>query len=388
MPTTTSNSSLFYFLLRQKNSTTRNNSLWRLYGCQNAPFRAHERGNSISGCAPCDSGSCSSKTNQPMSTLDQLAKSSIIVADTGDLDLIKELKPQDATTNPSLILKAAKNPKFAHLIDEAVAFAKTKPKEQADWALDRVSVNFGLEISKLVPGYVSTEVDARLAFKSERTYQRAKNMIAMYKEKGVDTSRILIKIAATWQGTQAAEKLEKEGIKTNLTLVFNCPGQAYAAAQSNLTLISPFVGRVGDYYKKIGMKVEGDPGVKLVKEINDYYKKHGIKTIVMAASVRTVEQAVAMAGVDRMTIPPEVLKQLKESKVPCPKALNTPMAPERKKQSYLDDRHYYMRVCRDDMATHMLQQGIMAFVKDTNELEKILKKKLAAAAPAAPAAKL
>lgn len=318
-----------------------------------------------------------------MSQFKQLALQTVIVADTGDIEAIRKYKPTDATTNPSLILKAAKLPQYQHLVDDAVAYGKqmsSKPQEQLDEAMDRLAVNFGVEISKIVPGVVSTEVDARLSFKPKRTITKARKLIKMYADLGVPKEKILIKIASTWQGIQAAKQLETEGITCNLTLLFSMEAQAVACAEANVTLISPFVGRITDYYKKEnGVKnyaATEDPGVQSVTKIYNYYKKHGYKTIVMGASFRNKDQITELAGCDKLTIGPNFLGELEACSSPVPNKLSDPKAVPAKRPNPLDDRHFYMRMNRDSMATCKLAQGINGFVKDTLTLETIIKAKL------------
>ena len=250
----------------------------------------------------------------PSDQFTALGKFTTLVCDTGDVEAIKRLKPTDATTNPSLIYKAASLPQYQPLLDSAIAAGKAiadagmGQKEKIDLILDRLAVNFGAEITKIVPGYVSTEVDARLSFDTEETLARARRIIGFYKDLGIDKSRILIKIASTWEGIKAAEVLEKEGIRTNLTLLFSL-AQAVAAAEAGATLISPFVGRILDWYKKETGKAyeapEEDPGVQSVRQIYGYYKKYGYETIVMGASFRTKGEITALAGCDRLTISPQ-----------------------------------------------------------------------------------
>lgn len=240
---------------------------------------------------------------------DKLKDVTTIVADTGDIEAIRKFKPEDATTNPSLIYKAATMEAYSKLVDDAIAYGKG----DVSTVMDKLAVNFGIEITKIVPGYVSTEVDARLSFDTEATLVKARKIIELYKEAGVDKSRILIKIAATWEGIKAAEVLEKEGISCNLTLIFS-KAQAIACAEAGCTLISPFVGRIMDWYKKNdgvdGYKPEEDPGVKSVTAIYNYYKKYGFKTIVMGASFRNVDEILELAGCDRLTISPGLLEKL------------------------------------------------------------------------------
>jgi len=318
-----------------------------------------------------------------MSQFEKLAKQSVLVSDTGDIDQVKALKPTDGTTNPSLILAAAQMPQYQHLVDDAIAYGKTKDEDQLSWTLDRLAVNFGCEILKYVPGLVSTEVDARLSFKPKRTYNKAMRLIQLYKEKGISSDRVLIKVAATWQGIKAAEKLEKEGIHCNLTLLFSHEAQAIAAAEANLTLISPFVGRITDWHKKHEGKdhydAEEDPGVNSVRKIYNYYKRMGYKTTVMGASFRNKEQVLALAGCDKLTIGPKFLKQLQASNAPVPNKLAPPPASEvnpDKRPKPLDDRHFYMRMCRDPMAIDKLHEGIRNFIADQIKLEKYVQSKM------------
>lgn len=315
---------------------------------------------------------------------DQLAAQSIIVADTGDIEAIRKYKPTDATTNPSLIYKAAQMPQYQSLVEEALEYAMSKdPKERLEWCMDRLSVNFGTEIAKIVPGVVSVEVDAALAFKPKRTMNRARRLIGMFEANGIPKEKILIKIAATWYGIKAAEQLEKEGIHCNLTLIFNLKAQAAACAEAGVTLISPFVGRVLDWHKKNGLVVnhiDEDPGVQLVREIYAHYKKYGYKTIVMGASFRNKEEILALAGCDKLTIGPKFLQQLQDSNAPVEqklapanKILKNPKAP-------CDDRHWYQRMCQDPMALDKLHEGIRGFMGDTKKLEVIIQAKLDAKA--------
>ena len=254
-------------------------------------------------------------TNQ----LDSLRELTVVVADTGDIDAIRQYKPEDATTNPSLILSAAALPQYAALIDEAIAYGKQQSQDKAQQlvdAEDKLAVNIGLEILKLVPGRVSTEVDARLSYDTEATVAKARKLIALYEAAGINKNRILIKIASTWQGIRAAEILEKEGINCNLTLLFS-EAQARACAEAGVYLISPFVGRILDWYKANTDKKEyapaEDPGVISVTKIYNYYKQYGYKTVVMGASFRNVGEIIELAGCDRLTIAPPLLKTLHET---------------------------------------------------------------------------
>ncbi|GAX25047.1 transaldolase [Fistulifera solaris] len=308
--------------------------------------------------------------------LEQLKEHTIVVSDTGEVSAIKRLKPQDATTNPSLIYKAAQMPEYEKLIDDAVAYAKG----DLALAMDKVAVNFGTEISKIVPGYVSTEVDARLSFDTEATISKARKIIELYKEAGVDKSRILIKIAATWEGIQAAQVLEKEGITCNLTLIFSL-AQAVACAEGGITLVSPFVGRIMDWHKKEsgvdGFKPEEDPGVISVTQIYNYYKKFGYNTIVMGASFRNAGEILMLAGCDRLTISPSLLDELVASTEPVTKRLDAAEAASSDMQKIqIDEKSFRWMLNEDPMATEKLAEGIRNFAADIVHLENIVKKKM------------
>ncbi len=260
--------------------------------------------------------------------LDSLRNMTVVVADTGDIEAIKKYQPEDATTNPSLILSASALPQYASLIDEAIAYAKSKSncsKQQLIDAEDKLAVNIGLEILKIVPGRISTEVDARLSYDTQATIEKAKKLIALYNEAGISNDRILIKIASTWQGIRAAEELEKQGINCNLTLLFS-EAQARACAEAGVYLISPFVGRILDWYKANSDKKDyapaEDPGVISVTKIYNYYKQHGYNTIVMGASFRNVGEITELAGCDRLTIAPALLKELQENNAPLARKLS------------------------------------------------------------------
>jgi transaldolase len=316
-------------------------------------------------------------------SLAQLKSLTVVVADTGEFSTIKAYEPQDATTNPSLILKAAQVPEYQLLIASAVEWANKKggsSAERLDWALDKVAVNFGTEISKLVPGYVSTEVDARLSFDTDATVARARRIIGMYKEMGVDKSRILIKIASTYEGIQAGKILEAEGITCNLTLLFSIV-QAAACAEAGITLISPFVGRILDWHKaKTGQTYTGetDPGVVSVKNIYRYFKKFGYSTIVMGASFRNIGEIRALAGCDRLTIAPALLKELQESNEDVPRVLD-PVASAAEydgEKIAVHESAFRYALNEDAMATEKLAEGIRAFAADIIKLEDILKKSL------------
>ncbi|QLL33194.1 hypothetical protein HG536_0E01050 [Torulaspora globosa] len=325
---------------------------------------------------------------QKLSSLDQLkASGTVVVADTGDFESIAKFTPQDSTTNPSLILAAAKKEGYAKLIDVAVAYGKEHGKtteEKVENAVDRLLVEFGKEILKIVPGRVSTEVDARLSFDKEATVKKALHIIDLYKSVGIDKERVLIKIASTWEGIQAAQELEKEhGIHVNLTLLFSFP-QAVAAAEANVTLISPFVGRIMDFFKaKTGKTYSGeeDPGVKSVRRIYNYYKKHGYKTIVMGASFRNTAEIRALAGVDFLTISPNLLDELYNSTEAVPKVLDPESAKEQgeDKVSFINNESAFrFELNEDDMATEKLADGIRKFSADIVTLFDLIEKKIVA----------
>jgi len=306
------------------------------------------------------------------------------VADTGDFESIATYKPQDATTNPSLILAASQKSQYAPLIDGALEYGKKKggsKEEQLEWALDKLLVNFGAEILKIVPGRVSTEVDAKLSFDTEATIAKAKRLIGLYDEIGVKKERILIKIASTWEGIQAAKYLEAElGIHCNLTLLFSF-SQAVSCAEAGVTLISPFVGRILDWYKASTGKEyssEEDPGVLSVREIYRYYKQHGYKTIVMGASFRNVGEIEALAGCDFLTISPALLDQLnKDTSKTLPQVLSVEKSTkESTKKLTLDEAAFRWGLNEDAMATEKLSDGIRKFAADAGKLRKILSGKL------------
>lgn len=321
-------------------------------------------------------------------SLEQLkASGTVVVADTGDFESIAKYQPQDATTNPSLILAAAKIPAYAKLIDNAVAFGKANGKtteEQVENAVDKLLVEFGSEILKIVPGRVSTEVDARLSFDTEATIEKAKKIIGYYKSVGISKERVLIKIAATWEGIQAAKVLEAEyGIHCNLTLLFAF-SQAVACAEAKVTLISPFVGRIRDWFlAKTGEDPTGDadPGVISVKRIYNYYKKHGYNTIVMGASFRNIEEIECLAGVDYLTISPGLLEKLLNSNKAVPQRLTVEDAKKEgdAKISYISDESKFRFDLNDDaMGTEKLSEGIRKFSADIVTLFEMIEKKVKA----------
>ncbi|KAK6504304.1 sedoheptulose-7-phosphate:D-glyceraldehyde-3- phosphate transaldolase [Arthrobotrys conoides] len=321
------------------------------------------------------------------SSLDQLkASGTTVVCDSGDFATIEKYKPQDATTNPSLILAAAKKPEYAKLIDAAVEYGKQNGStidEQVDASLDRLLVEFGKEILKIVPGRVSTEVDASFSFDKQASINKALSIIKLYESVGISKDRILIKIASTWEGIQAAKELQAQGINCNLTLLFSLP-QAIAAAEAGAFLISPFVGRILDWYKAAtGKTYSGaeDPGVKSVQNIFNYYKKFGYNTIVMGASFRNTEEIVELAGCDYLTISPNLLEELYNSTSAVPQKLNAESATtlDIEKKSYLDNEAVFRYDFNEDqMAVEKLSDGIRKFAADAVTLKNILKSKLSA----------
>ena len=317
------------------------------------------------------------------SKLEQLKQFTTVVADTGDIDAIKKYQPVDATTNPSLLLKAASLPQYASLIDDAVAWAKLQSndsEQQLTDAADKLSVAIGKEISSTIPGRISTEVDARLSFDKAATIEKAERLVQLYEDAGVDKSRILIKMASTWEGIQAAEELEKKGIQCNLTLLFSF-AQARACAEAGVFLISPFVGRILDWYKKSTGKTEyaahEDPGVVSVTSIYNYYKEHGYKTVVMGASFRNIGEIQQLAGCDRLTISPALLEELAnepgelEVKLVDKGASKTP-------GDRLTESEFRWAMNEDAMATEKLSEGIRNFAADQVKLEVLLREKLSA----------
>ena len=313
--------------------------------------------------------------------LDSLRKMTVVVADTGDIDAIKKYQPQDATTNPSLILSASALPQYAPLIDEAVAYAKAQSADKAQQLIDaedKLAVNIGLEILKIVPGRISTEVDARLSYNTQATVEKARKLIALYNAAGISNDRILIKIASTWQGIRAAEILEKEGINCNLTLLFS-EAQARACAEAGVYLISPFVGRILDWYKANTDKKEyapaEDPGVISVTKIYNYYKEYGYKTVVMGASFRNVGEIIELAGCDRLTIAPALLKELQENSTALVRKLEFKGEVKAKPQP-LTEAEFYWQHNSDAMAVEKLAEGIRKFAVDQEKLEAMLSAKL------------
>ncbi len=314
-----------------------------------------------------------------MNQLEQLKKLTVIVADTGEFEEIKKYHPTDATTNPSLILAAASMPEYRPLLEDAVSFGKKtgRPKaEHLEAALDKAFVNFGLEILKIVPGRVSTEVDARLSFDIEGSIQKARTLIALYEKAGIDRKRVLIKLVSTWEGARAAEKLEKEGIHCNMTLLFSLP-QAIACAEAKATLISPFVGRILDWHKKNEGKdfaPADDPGVKSVAQIFHYYKKMGFKTEIMGASFRNTGEILELAGCDLLTISPKLLEELQKAEGAVPRKLDPAVSKKMNIDKIaLDEKTFRWLLCSDPMASDKLYEGIRNFSKDIVKLENSLK---------------
>ena len=318
-----------------------------------------------------------------MDKLEQLKKLTTVVADTGEFEDIKKYRPTDATTNPSLIFAASSKPEYQFLIEEAIQWGKKhskNPKETADCILDKVFVNFGMEILKIVPGRVSTEVDARLSFDIEGSIKKAHRLISLYEEAGIDRKRILIKLASTWEGVQAAKVLEKEGIRCNMTLMFSL-GQAIACAEVHATLISPFVGRILDWYKKSEGKESyppaQDPGVLSVSQIYNYYKKMGYKTQIMGASFRNSDEILELAGCDLLTIAPKLLEELHTAQGPVPRKLDPQAAHGMNIEKIsMDEKTFRWMLNENAMATEKLAEGIRNFSKDIVKLEKTFQQRL------------
>ena len=314
--------------------------------------------------------------------LASLRKITTVVADTGDIEAIKKYQPVDATTNPSLLLKAAGMPQYASLIDDAVAWAaeqSSDPAQQLTDAADKLAVSIGKEISATIPGRISTEVDARLSFDTEVTIAKAERLVQLYADAGIDKSRILIKIASTWEGIKAAEVLEKQGVNCNLTLLFSF-AQARACAEAGVFLISPFVGRILDWYKKSTGKdsyeASEDPGVVSVTNIYNFYKANGYNTIVMGASFRNTGEILELAGCDRLTISPNLLEELANTDGEVEAKLVDNGATEAPGER-LDESGFRWEMNEDAMATEKLAEGIRNFAADQDKLETMLKDKLA-----------
>ena len=312
-----------------------------------------------------------------MNQLEALKQFTTVVADTGDFRQLAQFQPRDATTNPSLILKAVQKPEYAPLLQSTVERWKGRPMDEV---IDRLLVRFGCEILSTIPGRVSTEVDARLSFDTSATVSRAERIIDLYQAEGIHIDRVLIKIAATWEGIEAARKLESKGIHTNLTLLFSFV-QAVACGQAKVQLISPFVGRIYDWYKKqagaswdeVAMAGANDPGVQSVRRIFNHYKRFGVATEVMGASFRNVGQIIALAGCDLLTIAPELLAQLAQSDAPVARALDAEAARSMDLPAVqYDEAGFRYALNEDAMATEKLAEGIRAFAVDTVKLEQII----------------
>ena len=318
-----------------------------------------------------------------MNLLESLKHCTTVVADTGDIEAIAEHKPQDATTNPSLLLQAAQKPQYQDLVDEALNFALRSPGDQAAHTqafMDKLFVSFGCHILKVVPGRVSTEVDAGLSFDTEGTLAKAHRLIDLYRQSGIGRERVLIKIASTWEGIRAAGQLEREGIHCNLTLLFSF-AQAVACAEAGVTLISPFVGRIYDWYRKErGVKdIPGDedPGVTSVTRIYNYFKKFDYQTQVMGASFRKVDQIVRLAGCDLLTISPDLLEQMEKTEGSVPRRLSVDTAKASDAQKiHLDEKTFRWMHNEDAMATEKLAEGIRKFYGDARKLEQYAQKRV------------
>jgi transaldolase len=322
------------------------------------------------------------KAGAKLSQLEQLRKFTVVVADTGDFESIKEFKPRDATTNPSLIYAATQKERYFHLLDEVLVNRKNSGltgAAQIEDVIDHLLVQFGCEILKIVPGRVSTETDARLSFDTQGSIDKARQLIKLYAEKGIPKERVLIKIASTWEGIAAGEVLEKEGINCNLTLMFSLP-QAVRCAEGSIELISPFVGRIYDWYKAANKRDyvgAEDPGVQSVQEIYTYYKKFGHRTEVMGASFRNTGEILELAGCDLLTISPELLDKLSDTYEPVSRKLD----PEKSKQAdikrlELDEKKFRFLLNENAMATEKLSEGIRKFAADIVKLEKFVATKL------------
>lgn len=316
------------------------------------------------------------------SQLEQLRKFTKVVADTGDFETIREFKPQDATTNPSLIFAATQKEQYGHLLEETLVARKNSGltgAAQVEDIIDNLLVAFGCEILQIVPGRVSTETDARLSFDAEGSIKKAQQLIKLYEARGIDRKRVLIKIASTWEGINAAEQLQKEGINCNLTLLFSLP-QAVRCAEAKVQLISPFVGRIYDWYKAANKRDytgAEDPGVQSVQEIYTYYKKFGYETEVMGASFRNVGQILELAGCDLLTISPELLEKLSKSNEPVERKLDPAKAKSSEvKRLELDEKKFRYLLNDDAMATEKTAEGIRKFAADIVKLEKFVAGKI------------
>jgi transaldolase len=314
-----------------------------------------------------------------MTLLTSLKRFTTVVADTGDIEAIAKYKPQDATTNPSLLYQAAQKPQYEHLVDDALQHAIAFPGDRAartEAFMDRLLVNFGCEILKIIPGRVSNEVDASLSFDVEGSLAKARKLVAMYDEAGIGPERILIKLASTWEGIRAAEKLEREGIHCNLTLLFSF-AQAVACAEAGVTLISPFVGRIYDWHKKDRggeIPADDDPGVASVTRIYNYFKKFGYKTQIMGASFRRVEQIVRLAGCDLLTISPDLLAEMEKTQGEVTRRLSVDSAKASEATKiHLDEKTFRWMHNEDAMAVEKLSEGIRKFYADTRKLEQYVR---------------
>lgn len=316
-----------------------------------------------------------------MNQLDQLKSMTTVVADTGDIDAIRQFTPQDATTNPSLLLKASEDPKYAHLLEKSINWAKAQggnDSEQLANMTDYLAVLIGTEITRIVPGYISTEVDARFSFDTQATLKKAYRLIELYEAQGISKDRVLIKIASTWEGIQAARELEKKGIRCNLTLLFGF-AQAQACADAGAYLISPFVGRILDWYKKQNPEAdftgENDPGVQSVTRIYNYYKANGYDTVVMGASFRNTGEIISLAGCDRLTIGPSLLEELAAATGSIEQRLTTANATSQDAKVGPTESAFRWDMNEDAMATEKLSEGIRNFAIDQVKLEKLLASK-------------
>jgi transaldolase len=315
------------------------------------------------------------------SKLEQLRAMSTVVSDTGDMDAIRAFHPTDATTNPSLILKASQMPHYARLVEEAIVWGRRQGAMVGDVA-DRIAVNFGAELTKIVPGRVSTEVDADLSFDVDGAVAKAKKFIGLYEERGVVRDRILIKLASTWEGMEAARRLQGEGVDCNMTLIFSL-AQAIAAADAKAFLISPFVGRILDWHVKAGggpYDSENDPGVQSVRTIYAYFKSYGIKTVVMGASFRNTGEIEALAGCDRLTISPHLLEELSKDEGELPRRLRPDRPELAPPRVTMDEKRFRWMLNEDQMATEKLSDGIRLFARDLMALRTMVEQRLQAAA--------
>jgi transaldolase len=315
------------------------------------------------------------------SKLEQLRAMTTVVADTGDMDSIRAFKPTDSTTNPSLILKATQMPAYARFVDEAIRWGQKRGASLGD-VTDRVAINFGAELTTIVPGRVSTEVDADLSFDAEASIAKGRALIAAYEERGIGRERILIKLASTWEGMKAARQLQSEGIDCNMTLMFSL-AQAIAAADAGAFLVSPFVGRILDWHVKAGggpYDGESDPGVKSVREIYAYYKTYGLKTVVMGASFRSAAEIEALAGCDRLTISPEWLDHFAKDQGQLARRLDPAKPGPAPARMTMDEKRFRWMLNEDQMATEKLSDGIRIFAQDLGKLRSMIQQRLKEAA--------